>query len=114
MTGNDFLPEKDLLEKAAAIKRSEYSSLGKELKMQTSVSEKQYQKFDNAFEFNKKEEVKTKNNRNCTKSNLVYNNYFTFYKCNTIKEFAKRSLDSKVNGLRKFKDKLELFDYEIM
>ena len=29
MTGEDVLPEKDLLEKAAAMKRSEYSLLGK-------------------------------------------------------------------------------------
>ena len=37
------LPEKGLLEKAAAIKRFEYSPLGKELKSQTSAAEKQYQ-----------------------------------------------------------------------
>ena len=42
MTGKDILPEKDLLEKAAAINRFEYSLLVKELKQQTSVSEKQY------------------------------------------------------------------------
>ena len=34
--------KKDLLEKAAAIKRFEYSSLSKKLKKQTSVAEKQY------------------------------------------------------------------------
>ena len=34
----------DLLEKAAAIKRFEYSSLGKELKKQSSVSEKRIKK----------------------------------------------------------------------
>ena len=114
IAGKDFLPEKDFLKKAAAIKRFEYFLFSKEFKMQTSVAEKQYQKFDNAFESNKKEEVKTKNLKNCTNSNLVYNNYFTFYKCDTIKEFTKRSLDSKVTGLREFKDKLELFYYEIM
>ena len=42
MTGKDILPEKDLLEKAAAISRFEYSPLVKEFKQQTSVSEKQY------------------------------------------------------------------------
>ena len=41
-TGKDVLREKDLLEKAAAIKKFEYSPLGKELKKQTSVAEKQY------------------------------------------------------------------------
>ena len=39
---NDVLPEKDLLAKAAALKRFEYSPLGKEFKKQTSVAEKQY------------------------------------------------------------------------
>ena len=56
-------------------------------------------KLDNAFEFNKKEEGKTKNKRSCVKSNLVYNNYFTFYKYHNIREFAKRSFDSKQNDL---------------
>ena len=41
LTGKDVSPEKGLLEKAATIKRFEYSSLGKELKKQTSVAEKQ-------------------------------------------------------------------------
>ena len=44
LTGEDVLPEKDLLEKAATMKRFEYSSLGKDLKKQTSAAEKQYQK----------------------------------------------------------------------
>ena len=39
LTGKDILPEKDLLEKAATMKRFEYSPLGKELKAQT-VSER--------------------------------------------------------------------------
>ena len=77
MTGKDVLPEKDLLEKAAAIKRFEYSLLGRELKKQTSVAEKQYQKFDSAFESNKDED-KSKNKRSHAKSNLVYNNYVNF------------------------------------
>ena len=52
-TGKNILPEKDLLEKVAAIKRFEYSPLGKELKVQTSAAEKQYQKVDRVFESNK-------------------------------------------------------------
>ena len=55
LTGKAVLLEKDLLEKVVAIKRFEYSSLGKEMKKQTSAAEKQYQK----FESNKNEE-KTK------------------------------------------------------
>ena len=56
MTGKDVLPEKDLLEKFEAIKKFEYSLLGKESEKQTSVGEKQHKKFNNAFESNKKEE----------------------------------------------------------
>ena len=57
MTSKDVLPEKGLLEKAAALKRFEYSPLGKELKPQTSAADKQYQKLDKTFESNKNEEV---------------------------------------------------------
>ena len=42
----DLLPEKDMLEKAAALKRFEYSLLGKELEKQTSVAEKNYERFE--------------------------------------------------------------------
>ena len=54
LTGNDVLPEKDLLEKDAAIKRFEYFPLCKELKKQTSVVEKQCQSFDNIFNHDEK------------------------------------------------------------
>ena len=94
-----------MLEKAAAIKRFEYSLLGKELKKQTGVAEKEYQKFDNAFESNKKED-KAKNKRSHAKSNLVHNSYFTFYKYHNTKGFAKCCFDSKRNDLTDFKDKL--------
>ena len=69
-----------MLEKAAIVKRFEYSSLSYEFKKQTSVAKKQYQKLDNAFESNKKEEDKTINKRSRAESNLVCNNYFTFYR----------------------------------
>ena len=39
LTGKDVLSEKDLLEKAAAIRKFEYSPLGKELEKETSVAE---------------------------------------------------------------------------
>ena len=92
-----------MLEKAAAIKIFEYSPLGKELKKQTSVANK-YQIFDNAFESNKKK-------RSRAKSDLVYNNYFNFYKYRNTNEFTKDSLDSKLYDLKDFKDRLELFYY---
>ena len=40
LTGKDVLPEKELLEKAAIMKRLEYLLLGKELKAQTNAAEK--------------------------------------------------------------------------
>ena len=49
MNGKDVLPEKDLQEKAAALKRFEYSPLGKELKALTSVVEKHEQKLNMTF-----------------------------------------------------------------
>ena len=42
LTGKDVLPKKDLLEKAATIKRFECSPLGKELKAQTDIAKGQY------------------------------------------------------------------------
>ena len=41
LTHKDVLPEKDLLEKAATIKRFEYSPLGKELIKQTKIAVRQ-------------------------------------------------------------------------
>ena len=49
LTGKNVLPDKALLEKAAALKIFEYLPLGKELKKQIGVAEK-HQKFDNDFE----------------------------------------------------------------
>ena len=54
LTGKDVLPEKDLLEKTAELKKIEYSPLGKHLKAQTDIAKKQYPKLDNTFEFDKK------------------------------------------------------------
>ena len=42
LTGKYVLTEKDLLEKAATIKRFEYSLLGSELKEQTGIAKDQY------------------------------------------------------------------------
>ena len=77
LTGKDVLWEKVLPEKAAPLERFEYSRLGKELKAQTSATEKQYQYLDKVFESNKKEEQIT---WSCDQSNLVYSKDFTFCK----------------------------------
>ena len=73
LTGKDVLPEKELLEKAAKMKKLEYSSLGKKLKARTDIAKKQYQKLDNTFEFDKiiKKE-------NYSKSNLIYDANHSF------------------------------------
>ena len=60
LTGKDVLPEKDLLEKTAALKRFEYSPIGSELEKQTSVGEKQYQGLNKLFQSDKKR--RTSNN----------------------------------------------------
>ena len=52
-TGNDVLPEEDLLEIAAKMKIFEYFSLGKELKAQTDIGQKQYDKLVNNFKLDK-------------------------------------------------------------
>ena len=59
LTGKDILSEKYLLEKAAAIKKYEYSLLGSELKKQTSVAEKQHQGLNKLFKSDEKEELVT-------------------------------------------------------
>ena len=61
MTSKDVWLEKDLLEKVVTIKRLKYSLLGKELKKQTSIAEKEYRKLDNTFEFDKINEKQLKN-----------------------------------------------------
>ena len=53
LTGKDALREKDLLEKAATMKRFEYSLLGSELKKQTCIAEKQYKRLDKDYELDK-------------------------------------------------------------
>ena len=54
MPDDDVLPEKDLFEKAAAVKRSEYLPLSSELKKQTDITQKQNQGLDKIDEFGKK------------------------------------------------------------
>ena len=90
LTGKDVLPEKDLLEKAATMKRFEYSPLSKELKKQTSVGEKQYQDFDKVFNHDGHEKpVKNKGEEPLitNESSLFYDNKYSF------SEFTPRLLD---------------------
>ena len=78
LTGKDILPEKELLGKAAIIERSEYSLLGKELKKQTSIAEKEYQKIDNTYEPDRiKNSVTKKYNRSNLIHSLAFKNIIT-------------------------------------
>ena len=53
MTGEEVLPEKDMLEKSATIKSFGYSPLGNEQETQTDIAKKQCQDLDKAFKFDK-------------------------------------------------------------
>ena len=74
MTGNNVLPETDLLEKAATRQTFEYSLLDKELKAQIDIEKKQYQKLDNPYEFN---EI-IKKEKPTLESDLIYNSNYSF------------------------------------
>ena len=80
MTETDVLIEKELLEKAATMKRFKYSSLGKELKAQTDIAKKQYQKLDNTFGFEKIIKKEKPAFENYNKLNLIHNSEYSFYK----------------------------------
>ena len=70
---------RNLLEKAATIKRFKYSALGKELIAQNGIAKKQYKKLDDTCGFDTmitKEELTFKN---YNKSNLIYNSKYSFY-----------------------------------
>ena len=90
MTGKDVLPEKDLLEKAVMMQRSEYSPLGKELKKQASIAEKQYQDFD-VFNHDEKEEpLKIEKEEPLTTDDLslFYNNKYTFSEFKNVGKYV--------------------------
>ena len=81
MTGKDLLPEKDLLEKAVAIKRFEYLLLGIELKKQISAAENQYQGLNKLFRTDEKEEPVTVKKEKPTityESKLTYDSKYSF------------------------------------
>ena len=79
MTGKDVLPEKDLLEKTAELKRFEYSLLDKELKAQTDIAKKQYQKLDNTLESDKTIKKEKPMLKKYNRSNLIYEYKYSFY-----------------------------------
>ena len=98
LTGKDVLPEKDLVEKAAALKRFECSPLGKELKKQINVAEKQYKNFDKIFNPNETEQPVTTKKEITDKSSLPYNNKFSFIEFKNIRKYKNDSLVSRFNN----------------
>ena len=69
-----------MLEKAATLKRFEYSPLGKELKAQTHFAKKPYQKLNDTFGFDKIIKKEKPALQSYSKSNLIYSSKNTFYK----------------------------------
>ena len=63
------------------MKRFQYSPLGKEVKKQTSVAEKQYQEIDKIFNHDEKEEpitIKKEEPLKTDESSLVYDSKYIF------------------------------------
>ena len=79
LTGKNVLPEKHLPEKAATMKRLEYSRFSTKLKAKTDTAKKEYQGLDNVFISNKDNQnvndVLFKKEKNKVKSNLQQNEF---------------------------------------
>ena len=57
----------------------------KELKAQTDIAKKQYQKLDDTFEFNKITKKEKPTSKRYTRSNLIYGSKYSFYPYYNIK-----------------------------
>ena len=101
-----------MLEKAATIKILEHLPLGNELKKQTEIVKKQYQRLDKVYEF---DETINKNDRKPAlkkhnKSDLKYDSKHSFYKYyHDIKKFDILSFESKYSFLTNFFNDLDKF-----
>ena len=77
-----MLLDEDLLEKAATIKRFEYSPLASQLKIHIDIEKMQYQRFDKVYEvdvrINRIDRQPTLEKYN--KLDLIYNTNDSFYK----------------------------------
>ena len=101
-----------MLEKAATIKRFEYSPLGKELKKQTSVAEKQYQRLNKLFKPDEKEEtvtIKKEKAEITRKSNLIYDNKYSFSEYGNYKKYSCLPFIKKCDKLFSFYHRLNNF-----
>ena len=75
------------------MKRFEYLPLGK--KAQTDIVKKQYQKLDDTYDFDKIIKNEKPTFQKCNRSNLIYDNKYSFYAFEIIKDFNSFSLKSK-------------------
>ena len=97
-----------MLEKAATIKRFEYLPLSSELKKQTCIPEKKYQRLDKASEFDKKgDKTINKDGKKSTlqkynKSDLICDSKHSFYKYHYINKCNNCSFESKYKDLISF------------
>ena len=112
LTSKDVLPEKDLLEKAAAIKRFENLPLGSELKKETSAVEKHYQVLNKLFESDKEKQlvvikkepltIKKEKLEITGKSKLMYDSKYSFSGYINIRKYYVLSFMTKYNKLFPF------------
>ena len=115
MTGKDVFAEKDYQEKATALKRFEYSPLGKELKAETSVVEKQYQKLNKIFESDDEEEPITIKKEKLEiihehEPKLICNKKYSFSEYGKVAKYMDDSPESEYNRLAKFYNSLNEFE----
>ena len=102
-----------MLQKAATIKRFEYSPLGIQLKIQTDIVKKkeQYERLDKVY---KVDETLIKNDKKLTlgkynKSNLIHNPNHGFYKYRVIKKFGNLFLEPNYSFLVNLFNDLDKF-----
>ena len=67
-----------MLEKAAAMKRFEYSPLDKKLKAQIGIAKKHCQKLDNTYNFDQITKTEKPIFKKYNRSNLIYNSKHSF------------------------------------
>ena len=111
LTGKYVLPEKDIVEKSAMMKRFEYLSLGKELKVQIDIIKKQYQKLDDSYELHKITKKEKPEFGKYNRSNLIYDSKDRFYQYYNNKLFnSNSSFKSRHPFLLLFYNDLNKFD----
>ena len=105
------LLEKRLLEKAATIKRFEYSPLDRKLKKQADIGKKQDQELYKVYEFDGtiNKDVQKPTLKKYSKAELIYDTVHSFYKYCDIKKFNNLSLESKYSFLPSFSNDLDKF-----